>query len=147
MKFHVTCPTCGHQATAYKHKLSKPLVSALRQLVKFYEECGGPCNLQKDLDLTKNQYNNFQKLQYFDAVQRIEAGWFPTTRGIAFIKGKTGLPLRVATIESEVLPEDHEVWLDSKVQPTNVWINEIDDVEYKKRPEYQEEKSTQTTLF
>lgn len=65
MKYSETCSCCDHTVTAYTHILNKSLVEALIQLVDFYNVKKCKCRLQNDLNLTKNQYNNFQKLQYF----------------------------------------------------------------------------------
>ena len=147
MKYHETCPTCGHQLTAYKHRLNKSQVNALMQLVLWYRKTGKPCNLQKHLTLTKNQYNNFQKLQYFQAVTRTTKGWFPTNKGIDFIEGRGYLWNRCATIESKLINElDHPVWQNAK-RPVMVRVWDIDETAYKKREEYQTEKSNQMSLL
>lgn len=119
------------------------MVNALRQLVDWYESTKLPANLQKDLNLTKNQYNNFQKLQYFGVVQRTEKGWYPTVSGIEFIYGREKIPNRVATIESDVLPDGHPAWNTTEKFPVLMGVTEIDHTSYKQRLEYQEEKSPQ----
>lgn len=128
------------------HVINKPMVSALRQLVDWYEETGKPANLQKNLNLTKNQYNNFQKLQYFDVVLRTEKGWFPTSRGISFIYGQALTPSRVITIDGEVLPVNHPAWETTKLKPGGLMVEEVDRTSYKIRVEYQEEKSRQIKI-
>ena len=145
--YQETCECCGNMVTAYIHHLNSPLVSALRQLVDFYEKTSIPANLQNNLSLTKNQYNNFQKLQYFGLVHRTKDGWYPTPLGNEFITGRIDIPVRVATLGKTILPEHHEVWSEAKVKPAKMFVWEIDEGSYKKRPEYQAEKSMQETLF
>lgn len=148
MNYQEKCPHCGHIKTAFIHKLNKQLVKALRQLVDFYGENGSGCNLQRDLNLTKNQYNNFQKLQYFDLVFKTKDGWFPTSVGMHFIFGSMSALNKVATIESVVLPSSHEAWKTHKGKiPEPVKVQEIDADSWKNREDYQAEKSRQTTLM
>lgn len=148
MKYQEKCPHCGHTKTAFIHKLNKPLVKALRQLVDFYGENGSGCNLQRDLNLTKNQYNNFQKLQYFDLVFKCPEGWFPSAYGMSFILGSSMVFDKVATIESVVLPSYHEAWKTHKGSiPKPISVKEIDIDSWKNRQEYQSEKSRQTSLM
>ena len=147
MKYKEACPHCGSIVTAYTHNLNVPLVKALKQLVDYYEVNKKPCNLQKNLVLSKNQYNNFQKLQYFDFVMRIKEGWFPTQTGIDFIYGLVPVVTPVATISSRILDEFHPAWGTYKSIRKKLYVKEIDVLSYKQREEYQEEKSSQTTLL
>ena len=114
MKQVKVCECCGHKSTVYSHNLNATLASALKKIVyAYYSEIPiyrRPLNLQKDLDLTKNEYNNFQKLQYFGAVLKVSGGWFPTLYGIAFIFNNYRLPKKVKTLNGEVLPYSHEAW-------------------------------------
>lgn len=146
MKYHEPCTMCGHTRTAFTHVINKSMVNALRQLVDWYESTKKPANLQKNLDLTKNQYNNFQKLQYFKVVQRTEEGWFPTQLGIDFIYGRGKIWNRIATIESNILPNEHQAWKTATKFPVPVGVQDIDQTCYKVRVEYQEEKSQQIKI-
>lgn len=152
MKYQETCDCCGNKITAYTHNLNKPLVSALRQLVDFYQDTqidhrvsGKVCNLAKDLKLTHNQLANFQKLQYFGLVQDTKGGWYPTQLGIDFINGVERVYSPVATFKSEVLPFSHEAWK-THSKPVLVGVKEIDETSYKQREEYASEKSGQSGL-
>ncbi len=148
MKYQEECPYCGHIKTAFTHKLNDQLVKALRQLVDFYEREKVGCNLQKDLSLTKNQYNNFQKLQYFNLALKSNEGWFPSLAGISFIRGECVAWDRVATIESMILPLNHTAWDTHKgKKPVLVYIFDIDKSSWKTKEEYQAEKSRQEGLF
>lgn len=91
-----TCKYCGHKLEPRKESLSRGLVDTL---VKFYEavwKCGrNDIHLQKDMYLTKNQYNNFSKLRYFGLVAKVKVAgqtnsgrWLLTRRGALFLKGE-----------------------------------------------------------
>jgi len=147
MKYHEKCHHCGHQLTAYTHNLNKALVNALAQLVFFYHKERSPANLQQDLDLTKNQYNNFQKLQYFGLVRRTKDGYYPTSKAISFIAGTTPCYNKVATLGKTVFENDHPAWKTTNVDPELVMVWDIDERFYKRRGDYQEEKSNQIKLF
>lgn len=140
MKYQKRCECCGHLTTAYSHKLNKPLVKALRQLVDYYEDTKCACNLQKDLDLTKNQYNNFQKLQYFKLVQHTKEGWYPTNKAQLFIFGKESINNTAVTFGKNILDMTHQAWRIKKIRHKYIFIKDIDELSFKKREEYQEEK-------
>ena len=92
---------------------------------------------KKDIELTKNQYNNFL-FQYFNH-KRSDMGGFPTLQGILFIKGKEEAIDMIATIESEVLDFDHEAWKTHNGKPKPVMVWDIDENSWKNRVEYQAE--------
>lgn len=145
MNYTSNCSHCGHQITAYSHSLNAPLVQALEQLNNFYFLKKRGCNLQKDLTLTKNQYNNFQKLQYFGLVARTENGWLPTQLGSNFLRGGVAVVNPVATFGKEILESMHEAWKTSKKKPSPVHISQIKNYTWKGREAYKEEK--RVTLF
>ena len=149
MNHQEICSECGHKVTAYSHRLNKPLVNALRQLVDFYENKHKGANLQKDLNLTKNTYNNFQKLQYFGLVKRIDgtgSGWFPTESGIDFIYGRKSCYDTVMTLGKKILSPFDPLWSEKKTIPQLIMVMEMDIFAYKKREDYQAEKSDQIKL-
>ena len=141
MKYSDVCTQCDHVVTAYTHNLNYQLVGALEQIVLFHLKQDRVCNLQKDLDLTKNQYNNFQKLQYFGLVEHTEKGWNPTEKGIGFIRGKSVVYNKVATYGKEILPNDHVAWKSEKRQPKMIHIGGIKNYVWKPKAEYQLEKT------
>ncbi len=143
MKYSKQCEHCGHKEIAYIHVINKAMIGSLYQLQKFYEVNKVPANLQKDLNLTKNQYNNFQKLQHFGVVYRSKKGWIPTILGRKFIYGVMKIPKRVATIDNEVIAWDHEAWSthnDGKIDLETIHVRDYIPFEYKQREEYQKEK-------
>jgi len=147
MKYSETCECCGHKLTAYTHKLNKPLVLALAELVAFYIINGRPAKLQQDLELTKNQYNNFQKLQYFKLVHRDEQGWTPTHKGTAFVKMECSCQDTVATMGKEILNGNHPAWETHAKAPRWIMADQFIEVQYKQREEYQQEKGYSRNLF
>ena len=102
-KIH-TCQCCGHTTREYRHKLNKAMITALYQLYRR----GVPSNLQKELVLTKNQYNNFQKLQYFKLVERVVGTslWKVTELGNLFCDGSIGIPNTAYTFGKTILSKD-----------------------------------------
>jgi hypothetical protein len=97
------------------------------------------------LSLTKNQYNNFQKLQYFGLVFRKEDGWYPTIQAENFLRGSIAVIAPVATFGKEILTPGHEAWNTAAKKPAPIHISQIKNYAWKGREAYQEEKSA--TLF
>jgi len=98
------CDHCGAKMVEYRHSLSKSLV---RALFKFWNVAGlEPLNL-KEADLTRNQWDNFQKLRYFGLVEQCEpvkSGiWQVARRGEQFIFGEIGVPKTAITYRGEVV--------------------------------------------
>ena len=72
--------------TERTESLTKGLVLSLLVFNENY--AGKPSHLQ-DVPLTKNQYNNFQKLQYHRLVSHVKSGyWDLTPQGKLFIHGE-----------------------------------------------------------
>jgi hypothetical protein len=84
------CEHCGAKTVEYKHTFSDALAVGL---FKLYAAGGGPINL-KDLALTRNQWDNFQKLRYWQLVgqsyrkdgTRMNGYWHITSVGKIFIE-------------------------------------------------------------
>jgi hypothetical protein len=131
--------------TAYAHNLNAQMVQALEQVVDHYWKKGTGCNLQKDITLTKNQYNNFQKLQYFGLVVNTEKGWIPTQLGSKFMAGELVILNPVATFGKEILSPLHEAWKTVEKKPNTLHIRQIRNYNWKGREEYKEER--RQTLF
>lgn len=99
------CPTCGASMVEYKHGLSKALAVGLLRLFKQRK----PVNLAT-LSLTRNQWDNFQKLRYWDLVAkyREDGGtpgkggvWTITSKGIEFVTGQIRVAKYVRTYRGE----------------------------------------------
>jgi hypothetical protein len=76
----------------YKHGISKSLVKCL---YKLQLAGGGPLNISDSLDLSKGQYTNFAKLQYWGFIEHAnpnhsERGgyWVITPKGYLFLQDK-----------------------------------------------------------
>lgn len=106
-----TCPHCGAKMVEYRHSLNAGLVTALRRLRDAGGDSGasggGEANLA-DLGLTRNQWDNFQKLRYFDLVEQVEVDgrrkrgvWRVTERGRDWLDGAIRVPMRAVTYRGE----------------------------------------------
>ena len=132
MKEKKSCPHCGAKMVEYKHNFSKALAVGLYRL---YKE-NRPVNI-KHLGLTRNQWDNFQKLRYWNLVQkaidpegkRIGGCWSITPFGVDFIE--RGLPIKkhVWTYRGETV----------RFEGDTCFFHDVHPVEYKQRPEYAEE--------
>jgi hypothetical protein len=137
MKYSKLCECCGHSVKAYSHTLNVQLLQALKQLSNFYEANKRGCHLQNDLPkLTKNQYNNFQKLQYFRLIIKKEDGWYPTRLADNFLKGETSIYMPVATFGKSVLTPEHEAWESAEKKPMLRFITEVKGFTWKKLEDY-----------
>jgi len=114
------CPHCGAKMVEYRHVLNAPLADALTRL----RDHGGPVNI-KNLDLTREQWTNFQKLRYWGLVRktcdakgkRVGGTWEITRKGLDFIKGCTAVPRTMWTYRGEpVRGDDGEVFIHHLVE-------------------------------
>ena len=140
MKYSKKCESCDHTETAYTFTLNVGKVVALRKLVDYYETNHRGVNLEK-LGLTNSQYTNFCHLVYFGLAGNTPKGWLPTDLGIAFIHGEAKITQPVATMGKAVLPNNHEAWRTHPGDRKEVFVFDIDQPSYKKRPEYAVERS------
>lgn len=81
------CPHCNAKIVEYKHGLSKVLV---RSLVKVAKRGAGAHRISEFL--SKSEYTNFSKLQYWGLAEKADGGerggvWKVTQLGLEFIKG------------------------------------------------------------
>lgn len=98
-----TCEHCGASMVEYRHYLLKGMVQGLAKLAA---AGGGPLNLNI-LDLTRNQWDNFQKLKYFDLVSQRDRGiWEITSLGLEFLAGTRRVHRRATTYRGEVVGRD-----------------------------------------
>ncbi len=112
------------------------MISGLKQLVDLYATEKKRYNLQEDLDLTKNQYNNFQKLQYFDLASRNELGWIPTNRGIEFVKGKKRIYDPVLTFDGIAVGARNFLWSKVSKKPKLKYAKDVKVRHYKRKEDY-----------
>ncbi|MEM7624792.1 MAG: hypothetical protein AAF333_04105 [Planctomycetota bacterium] len=97
------CPTCGAKLVEYRHRLNRGLVTVLRRL----HEAGGIAKLS-DLGLTNSQWDNAQKLSYFELMvkhfrdgKRVGGTWEITELGRHFLAGEATVPGVAVTFRGE----------------------------------------------
>jgi len=61
------CKHCGSAIMKHRHTFSKVLANLLLKAANKFKE-GIPFHLQNGLNLSKNEYNNFQKLKYWGLI-------------------------------------------------------------------------------
>lgn len=131
MKYKITCKCCGNTQKSHLHTLNRGLLDALAQTVEFYKKNGKGCNLQKDIWLTKNQYNNYQKLQYFKLVKKAEYGrWLPTEKAYLFLNGQITVLHPVLTLSGKVLSRKHEAWKSREERSRKTHVTQIKNFDY-----------------
>lgn len=124
------CKCCGASVRAYKHSLNKGLVKGLYSLYK-----AGCVSKLADLPLTKNEFNNFQKLGYWGLIEKEVIGgektsrWVLTDDGLKFVRGVKMVPRWVETYRKVKTSQSLEM----------VGIKDIIETRYKKREEYLED--------
>src|ERR1035441_5888882 len=97
------CPHCGASMTVYEHALTPGLVNALFKAVQFvHRQNRNYFHLQKDLDLTKSEFTNFQKLRFHALVAKTDdpGYWLITARGGEFLRGEVAVPRTVRTFRN-----------------------------------------------
>lgn len=150
MNYNVQCTAehpCGRIQLAHSHSINKNMVSAFIKFCEAYIEEKAGININTDLNFTHNQLANFRKFKFFGLVMKIGGGlWVPTMDGLAWYYGEIAVPERVITLNEEVLPLHHQAW-EGVSLPDRKYIFEIDNLHYKKRPEYQEPHALQSKLF
>lgn len=100
------CPNCGSKMVSYRHRLTEPIA---RALLRLHQAGGGPVNL-RELQLTRNQWDNFQKLRYFSLVrQHYNAGvrargvWEITDLGRQFVRNATTIRSTAVTYRGQTV--------------------------------------------
>ena len=110
----------------YWHTLSPGLVGTLRKFGNVVKPNNNMIHLQQHLDLDKNEYNNFQKLQYFGLVAKLvfngelrRGYWEITEDGRKFLKHDISMPKRVETFRDRIVDRSTErVWISDFFGPT-----------------------------
>lgn len=100
MKDKIICSHCGATMMEYRHTLSEALVIGLIRLGQYKY----PVNI-KELKLTRNQWDNFQKLRYWGLCGQVKdtegkrknGVWGMTLRGRKFLKYEIAIPHAVYT--------------------------------------------------
>ncbi len=113
------CPHCHAKMVEYRHSLSIPLVTGLGRL---YRHAGGQAVNLIELELTRNQWDNFQKLRYWGLVKKARnedggrmAGWWQLTeKGRMFLTGELRVPPAVWTYRGEMVRWSSEPQISAK---------------------------------
>lgn len=136
------------QLTAYTLNLNNSMANAFAKFAEKYLETGKGIN-KGDIGLTNPQYSNFQNLRHFGIIEQFEKGneWYLTSFGESFYYGESQIITPVAFMGGKTLPNDHECWNTHKGDVEAKFLNDRLPEHYKKRPEYQEEKSGQHKLI
>ena len=99
------CPTCDAKLTGRWEYINKSQITLLNKLHKGINKFNrNSIHLQDDLYLTKNEYNNFQKLRYNGLVAHADGTgcWLMTRRGASFLKGEIHLPKGVLVFRNRI---------------------------------------------
>jgi len=132
------CPCCSRPLKAYGYEITKELVDIG---MKILEWCIGNKNynfLSKEIFEGHKELTQFQKLQYFGIIKRLDKSmeWRLTKTGYLFLKGSIQLSEKVWVFRNKVvLREDRmiyvgQVQLDWKTRWD--WINDYILVSYEK---------------
>jgi hypothetical protein len=147
MKYQETCPHCAGVIACYTHNINRLMIIAFQKLVEKYLHTKQPVNINTDLELDHNQKCNLPKMQYYGLIVKVPDGWAVTNRGLKFYYNELPVLMPVATLNNETIPDDHPAWKTHKKPRVEKYISQIDGYIYKKRPEYQQEKSKQGVLL
>jgi len=107
MKQVVRCHHCNAKMVEYAHAFNKQMASALFVMA---EQGGTIAFSEFSGRLTFNQQSNFQKIKYWDLVEKVidEDGsrkgglWALTHKGFSFLSGMIPIQKRVITYRNEV---------------------------------------------
>lgn len=125
-------PHCDASMNEHRHGLSQAMLLSMKAL---YARAGDqPLNI-KELKLTRNQWDNFQKIKYWGFVLEVpnskgkkkQGVWRLTPHGIAFMKGNVQTQKNVWTYRGTPISFEGEV----------VTIFDVFPTAYRKREDYQ----------
>lgn len=126
------CPTCGHLIGPRRERLTTGLVSLLSKFARALEmEDKQYLHLQKELNLSKSEYNNFQKLRYHDLVYRkgLAGCWGLTQLGKDFIYGTVSIPQEVFVRNNQVVNQGSGLVFVYDVLRSSEWADYWDQFE------------------
>ena len=113
MKEKEYCECCGQPIMKHTHRFSKSLAGILYLAAMKYD-IDKPFHLQKDLMLTKNQYNNFQKLRYWKLVDKYyengirKGGYWTLTQDVMNVFLGQTIPRNIVTFNNKVVEVSDE---------------------------------------
>lgn len=132
MKLH-TCPHCGASMKRYWHSMT-PMLAIV--LAKFYAAILAKgqnyLHISKEINLSKTEYNNFQKLRYHDLINQTKnAGyWSITQKGVDLLKGRTTIPYKVQTFRGSPIKSSTKQVNITDILVSNPYLEERDDYDY-----------------
>jgi len=88
------CEHCGAKIMKYWHKLNKPLCSAL---IRAFQAKGFKEFSLREINLSHEQKCNFQKLKYWNLINKSPKGWIITKEGENFVLGLHAVQDRIQT--------------------------------------------------
>lgn len=111
------CEHCNASLKEWWHTLTPGLVNALFKFVKAVKAKGiNEVHLQTEVELTKNEYNNFQKLRFHALVAKVKenkahkAGyWLVTARAGQFLRREIKVHRKVKTFRNRVIGYSDEM--------------------------------------
>lgn len=133
------CPHCGASMKMYWHRLTPVLVESLVKMKERILEKGiNEVSVSKELNLTKTQYNNFQKLRFHGLVAHFKdedgnnksGEWVITRRGNQFLRGEIEVPVRVQTFRNRIVEKDTKLVKISDVIGSTPYLEERDDFQF-----------------
>lgn len=119
------CHTCGANTIEHRHSLTPGLASGL---FAFANKGGGPINL-KEVGLTRNQWDNFQKLKYWSLVAQGDKNgvWSMLPDGWSFLEGTLSKNKHVWTYRGFVLEfEGPQVFIKDVWKDMPYYLNRAD---------------------
>ena len=112
------CPYCGANTLKHWHRISKGLAQTLIEFKKaVIKHNRNQIHIKDDMNLTKSQFNNFQKLRYHGLVakyihpntkEHIGGYWLLTRRGNLFCKNAIEIPVKVQTYRNKISDKTEE---------------------------------------
>lgn len=145
---HQVCDHCGSHVSFRWESITPGLC---RTLIKFYAAiCAKGKNevhLQKEVDLSKSEFTNFQKLRYFALARKVEGRsgyWFLTWQGRDFLRNQYKIRKQVRISQNRIVDRSEETVSIGEVLNTEPYWLQRDDYIIGGRPP---EEIEQTVLF
>lgn len=132
------CPTCGSKTQARWERLSPLLV---KMLIKFHSAVSAKgensIRVSKELELSKTEYNNFQKLRFHALIAKAKengekrAGyWVITRRGGQFLKGELAIPREVKIFRNKIQEHGTHLVTIKDIIDERIYLDTINDFLY-----------------
>lgn len=134
MKSDEKCPHCGANMKIWRQRLTPGLAYVL---IKFRQTVISrninKVNPAKNMNLTKTEYNNFQKLRYHALIAKHDnkGYWLLTRRGNQFVKGKVAIPESVYTFRNKIVKKSEGfVTIEQVIGSTPYWDDNFEFEQY-----------------